>query len=92
MNLRSLIPTRTQETTAQADTLESLIATAESYGTLSISGVKAEDDRAAGYYVRITFDTDANITLEAKSDFRVPLVTALQQAIERAEKIRGQFK
>ena len=92
MNLRSLIPTRTAEPSAQPVSLESLIATAEGYGTLRMSQFRAEGGKPSGYWVRIEFWTITGIKLEAESDFRVPLVTGLQQAIERAEKIRGQFK
>lgn len=92
MNLRSLIPTKTTPNAPQRESLEDLIAKAESYGTLVMSGSEETDSSPAGYYVRIKFRTQANITLQAESSFRVPLITGLREAIANAEQIRGQFK
>lgn len=92
MNLRSLISTKSAAQAAQAESLEALIARAESYGTVSIYGVKADGDRPAGYLVLIAFHTIKDVKLEANSEYRVPLADGLRQAIDKAEQIRGQFR
>ena len=92
MNLRNLLPQRTAPETATPERLEDLLAQAEAYGMVTIFGLKMTSDSQRHYQVDIDFSTQSGISLKAESDFHLPLNAALRQAIDRAEKIRAQFK
>jgi len=78
---------------AEAETLEQLWARAEAYGRVGVfSSTTRSMARGGLYRVDIEFATITGINLAAKSEFDMPLRDALQQAIERAKTIRGQFK
>lgn len=77
--------------TAQPITLEQLWAKAESYGNVGIFS-STGSPREKSYRARIAFPTIEGTQLEAKSEFELTLTEALQQAIAKAELIRGQFK
>ncbi|HLP68200.1 MAG TPA: hypothetical protein VK181_11860 [Rhizobium sp.] len=69
--------------------LESLLARAEQYGRV---GVHPHSEQSERYHVWIKFRSITGIDLEAKSDHGLPIHQAFEQAIERAELIRSQFK
>lgn len=76
-------------TAPQRLTLEELIAKAETYGKVTIFG-SSEVHR--NYRVHIDFMTLEGTNLGVKSDFGLQLRPALEQALDRAETIRRQFK
>lgn len=95
MTSRNLALAETLTGTAQpapAITLEDLWAKAEGYGYVRIYSSDDASSRDKSYHAYIYFETIPGIRLEAKSAFNLPLRTALEQAIARAEEIRGQFK
>jgi hypothetical protein len=73
-------------------TLEELWGEAESYGVIQIYSDADVSVRKESYNARIKFKTMAGISLEASSEFRITLKTALSQAIAKARIIREQFK
>lgn len=77
---------------AAQSTLEELIAKAESFGIVMMHGHKDQLPDGREYRVVIRFVTVSGIELKAESDFGRGLRRALEQAIDRAERIRGQFK
>ena len=77
---------------AAQPSLEELIAKAESYGIVTMFGHKDQLPEGREYRVIIRFVTVSGIELKAESGFGRGLRRALEQAIERAEKVRGQFK
>ena len=78
-----------QKPKSRADlSLEELIAQAEGFGEVNIFG----STNGSGYCARIKFRTLQGISLEASSEYRLPIKEALIGAIERAEVISGQFK
>lgn len=77
---------------AAQPSLEELIAKAESYGRVTIFGCKGDVSDGRQYSVDIYFATMEGVELKAESGFGLGLRRALEKAIERAEKVRGQFK
>lgn len=92
MILRNPLPQRAQPASAAPERLEDLLATAETYGKVTIFGRDPEPNGPRHYRVNIQFATTVGMKLEANSDFGLPLTAALRQAIDRAETIRQSFK
>ena len=76
---------------AAATTLADLWANAEAHGHVRIHSGE-NYPRPRSYHCVITFPTIEGTALEARSEFGQTLVVALNQAIEKAEKIRAHFK
>tara|TARA_R110000803_G_scaffold210841_2_gene284380 strand:- start:19917 stop:20198 length:282 start_codon:yes stop_codon:yes gene_type:complete len=73
--------------------LRQLFDLAKTYGVFWLYEMSREENKPPGFYCKIEFETEAGISLEAKSDYRAPSEEeALIQAINRAKKISSQFK
>lgn len=79
-----------EQTSTNAVTLEQLFTKAEEYGHVHIYSSDM-DEQPNSYRAKIVLVIKTNVELEACSDFGLSLKTALQQAIEKAEKVKEEF-